>query len=318
MESNSGFLDDLSAAQQEVLDIIRRFVFDELKVTDRVRWNDWYILRFCRARKFDVKKVQDMISNYIKWMTNMKFDKINELDIHRFDRFRELTGFGYCNTDRHGRPIYIDQVRLLKAKDLFELYQDEELMAYYIQSYDRLIHVIFPECSRAANKRIERTCTIMDLKDVNLFKLFTGKVKAFTNIARDISQDYYPEILGKMYIIHAGLLFSGIWQIVKMGIDAKTQAKIMIISGSGKKELEKEIDMANLPVSLGGTCNRDLREDFGPWSEALNLSYNNKSIYHHDQALVNQYFLSEAEKKEQARQNEQTPLENVPFVNDES
>lgn len=314
MESKSGFLNDLSSHQQEVLEIIKRFVFEELNVTDRSRWNEWYILRFCRARKFDVKKIQEMISNYIKWMTNMKFDKVNELDISRFDKFRELAGFGYYNTDRQGRPIYIDQVKFLKAKELFEAYQDEELMAFYIQSYDRLIHVIFPECSRVAKKRIEQTCTIMDLKDVNLFKMFTGKVKAFTNIARDIGQDYYPEILGNMYIINAGLLFSGIWQIIKLGVDAKTQAKISIISGSGKKELEKAIDMTNLPVSLGGTCTRDVREDFGPWTEALELSYKNKSIHHHDQTLIDEYFLSEKEKKERKEQKTQSNSTNRPFI----
>lgn len=34
-----------------------------------------------------------------------------------------------------------------------------------------------------------------------------------------ITQDYYPEIMGKMYIINAGYLFSGIWAIVKLWID---------------------------------------------------------------------------------------------------
>jgi CRAL/TRIO domain/CRAL/TRIO, N-terminal domain len=305
METKSGFLNDVSDHQREVLEIIKRYVYEELQVADHERWSEWYILRFCRARKFDVVKIKHMIQNYIKWMINMKFDKVNELDIHKFDKLRECSGSGYYNTDKKGRPIYIDKVRLLKAKDVFDNYQDEDLMAYYIQSYDRLIHIIFPECSRVANMRVEQSCTIMDLKDVNVFKLFSGKIKAFTKIATDIGQDYYPEILGKMYIINSGMLFSGIWMIVKQMIDAKTQAKISIISGSGKKELAAAIDLENLPVDLGGTCLRDVREDHGPWSQALELSYQNKSIYHHDRKLVHTYFLSEDEKREEEIKNAQ-------------
>ena len=179
METKSGFLDDLSDHQREILEIIKRYLYEELKVTDRLRWNDWYILRFCRARKFDVKKIQEMIHNFLKWMTAMKFDKVNELDISKYGKFRDLSGFGYFNTDKKGRPMYIDEVKMLRVKEVFESFQDEELMAYYIQSYDRLIHVIFPECSRVAGRRIEQTCSIADLKGVNLFKLFSGKVKAF-------------------------------------------------------------------------------------------------------------------------------------------
>jgi hypothetical protein len=298
METKTGFIDDVSDSQMAVLQAARRFIYEEMQVTDKLRWNDWYILRFCRARKFDIVKIKEMIQNYLKWLVNMKFDKVNEIDIDNFAKLREFSGYGYYNTDKKGRPIYIDQVRNLKVKEVFENYKDEELMAYYIQSYDRLIHVIFPECSRAANKRIEQTCTIMDLKDVNAVKLFTGKIKAFSKIASDIAQDYYPEILGTMYILNAGFLFSGIWMVMKHWFDAKTQAKINIISGSGKKELALVIDLENLPVFLGGLCTRDVREDHGPWSEALERSYQRKSVYHDNQELVNQYFHSEAEKEE--------------------
>lgn len=81
------------------------------------------------------------------------------------------------------------------------------------------MNVIFPECSKIAGKRIERSVSIIDLKGVSLFKLFNGKFKKFLKMGIGITQDYYPEIMGKMYIINAGYLFSGIWAIVKLWID---------------------------------------------------------------------------------------------------
>lgn len=85
--------------------------------------------------------------------------------------------------------------------------------------------------------RIDTTLTIMDLKGVSTFKLFSGKVKAFGKLTSHITQNYYPEIMGKFYIINSGFMFSGIWAIVKHWLDKKTRKKMIIISGSGKKEL---------------------------------------------------------------------------------
>ena len=69
----------------------------------------------------------------------------------------------------------------------------------------------------------------MDLKGVSIMSLFFGKIKTFTKIATKIAQDYYPEILGKMFIVNSGFMFRGIWGMVSVWIDKKTQKKIKII-----------------------------------------------------------------------------------------
>ena len=88
----------------------------------------------------------------------------------------------------------------------------------------------------------------------------------------NISQDNYPETLGKMYIINAGMLFSAVWTIVKPFLDPVTQSKIVIISGSGKKELKKEIDEYYLPEFLGGKFNNNINENHGCYKEAIDVS----------------------------------------------
>jgi hypothetical protein len=39
--------------------------------------------------------------------------------------------------------------------------------------------IIYPECSKAVNKRIDKTVTILDLDGVSVMSILTGKVKAF-------------------------------------------------------------------------------------------------------------------------------------------
>ena len=43
-----------------------------------------------------------------------------------------MTWNGYCNTDKLGRPVYIELVRGLKAKECFEKFSDDELVDYYV------------------------------------------------------------------------------------------------------------------------------------------------------------------------------------------
>ena len=43
-----------------------------------------------------------------------------------------------------------------------------------------------------------------------------------------LSQDYYPEILGKMVIVNAPFFFQGIYSIIKGWFDEKTRKKISL------------------------------------------------------------------------------------------
>lgn len=169
----------------------------------------------------------------------------------------------------------------------------------------RLIHLIFPICSQVAGRRIEKSMTIMDLKGVSIMSLFFGKIKTFTKIAAKIAQDYYPEILGKMFIVNSGFMFRGIWGVVSMWIDKKTQNKICIISGSGKKELLKDVSAESLPEFLGGKCKAPLRSGSGPWRDALLKSYDRKSVHVEDQSLVAKYYFTPDEAAEWEKEQNQ-------------
>lgn len=116
-------------------------------------------------------------------------------------------------------------------------------MRYFIQSYERQNKIIFPECTRLAGTRIDKTISILDLKNVSTFKLLTGDIKAILQGIIKISQDNYPESLYKMFIINSGFMFSAVWTVVKPFLDEKTQKKIVIISGNGLKEIREEIDL---------------------------------------------------------------------------
>ena len=91
------------------------------------------------------------------------------------------------------------------------------------------------------------------MKDAAL-KIMNKKVYGLIQMASKIGQDYYPEIMGQMFIVNTPMLFTGVWAIVKGFLDQKTRDKIKICGHKYQKEILEVVHPDNLPDFLGGTC----------------------------------------------------------------
>ena len=83
-------------------------------------------------------------------------------------------------------------------------------------------------------------------------KILSKKVYALIQLASKVGSDYYPEIMGQLFIVNAPMLFTGVWAVVKGFIDEKTRKKITILGGKFQKDLLELVDENNLPDFLGG------------------------------------------------------------------
>ena len=106
-----------------------------------------------------------------------------------------------------------------------------------------------------------------------LTEFLDGKVRNQKKRGMDSGNFYYPEILGKIFIINAPFLFTALWKIAKLWIDKKTQAKVSILGGSYKNELLESIDKDMLPDYLGG---KRVGTPKFPWDDYWNYSINKK------------------------------------------
>lgn len=265
----SGHLGDCSEEQLEILAAFRNEV-KALGLTDPP-YDDHYLLRFLRARKFDLNKTLLMFKNFIQWRNDIKIEDLKRFKYEELNQVKRFYPHGYFRTDREGRPIYIECAGQIKFKEMMEVTNDDRFYKYFIQCYEHLLHVKFPACSKATGKRVSSTIYIMDLKGGAL-KLIGGKVYDFIKAASKIGQDNYPEVLGKMFIVNAPLVFYGVWNMIKPWIDERTRNKISILGSSFKKELLEYIDEENLPDFLGGKATVDdygeyLTKEQGPWQE---------------------------------------------------
>lgn len=151
---------------------------------------------------------------------------------------------------------------------MYNITSAERMLTNLAVEYERVADPRLPACSRKAGVLLETCCTIMDLKGVGITR--AGQVYGYVKQASGLSQNYYPERLGHLYVINAPWGFSSIWSVIKGWLDPVTVKKIHILGGGYQKELLEQIPAENLPKQFGGTCECEggcELSDMGPWRE---------------------------------------------------
>ncbi|KZZ92417.1 Sec14 cytosolic factor [Moelleriella libera RCEF 2490] len=244
-----------------------RLMLEAEGYTDRL--DTLTLLRFLRARKWDVTLSKAMFVDTEKWRKETNLDAT--VPIWDYPEKPEISKYYlqfYHKTDKDGRPIYIETLGGIDLNAMYKITTAERMLTNLAVEYERVGDPRLPACSRKAGKLLETCCTIMDLKGVTLTKV--PSVYAYVRQASVISQNYYPERLGKLFMINAPWGFSTVWSAVKGWLDPVTVNKIHILGGGYKSELLKHIDAQNLPKNLGGTCECKggcENSDAGPWHD---------------------------------------------------
>ncbi|KAL4969683.1 SEC14 family lipid-binding protein [Aspergillus stella-maris] len=228
------------------------------------------LLRFLRARKFDVALAKTMFVDSEKWRKEFGTDDLARTFEYteKADVFKYYPQY-YHKTDKDGRPVYIEKLGAIDINALQKITTDDRMLKNLVTEYEKLADPRLPACSRKAGKLLETCCSIMDLKGVSLFS--ASSVYGYLKRTSNVSQNYYPERLGKMYLINAPWGFSGVWNIVKGYLDPVTVEKIHVLGSGYQTDLLKQVPAENLPKAYGGTCQCEggcEYSDMGPWREA--------------------------------------------------
>lgn len=271
---------DLSKMQEDVLEKFR----SALGAQKREVHDDYDLLRFLRARQFNLDKAMAMYRDNLAWRASFGTDAILQTwsaDPEKLKEFKSFYPHGHHGIDKQGRPIYIERIGhidMAKAMGIFSL---EELLRFHVYEWERLLAYKFPTCSQHTGKRVDQCVTILDLEDMSMNKHFTSLTRDALKQLAKIDQDNYPEHLGVMFVINAPSVFTMAWNFVKPLLDKRTVSKINIFSKRSKWEpaLLEICDPSMLPDFLGGS-NKYSGEDWtenrlGPWwnDEAWNAAY---------------------------------------------
>ncbi len=107
------------------------------------------------------------------------------------------------------------------------------------------------DISLRTGARVNGICTILDFDGLGFHHRTCLHV---LKEMMDFDKKYYPEYLGKLYIINVPWVGPYLYSAVQVFLDEVTKTRIQIISGDPKEFLTSVIAPGELPAQYGGNC----------------------------------------------------------------
>jgi hypothetical protein len=218
------------------------------------------LLRFLRARQFNVQKSLHMIKEDLNWrleenrnnLRNETAFDVLKCDLHKLYQYFPTWIQGY---DKQLRPVSYRQFGKFEIWKVLEITTMQQLIKFHAWETEQALkkmHLI----SKDSGYNIETFVIVVDAKGWNM-KLATNDAFAFIKGMASTDSDHYPERLGSLILINAPSVLSVSWKIVQGFLDAVTKKKIKILSSNQKewqKVLLEIIDIDQIPLQYGGNA----------------------------------------------------------------
>lgn len=187
------------------------------------------------------------------WRKDNNIDKM--LDTTNFasrELIRLLVPYGYHKNDKEGRPIYIEKTGMIATAALADpnICNPQHFMNSHMYGVERLQQLMH-EQSLETGVRVNGITTILDFNGLG----FQHRSCLFVlKDCLEFDKKYYPEYLGKLYVINLPWVAPYLYQAVQVFLDDVTKSRVQVVSGNVPEFLLERVDAANLPKEYGGSC----------------------------------------------------------------
>eukprot|EP00079_Xenopus_tropicalis_P029747 XP_012825399.1 PREDICTED: SEC14-like protein 5 isoform X1 [Xenopus tropicalis] len=255
------YLGQLTPMQESALIHLRQWLQETHKgKSEAGEWKpekipkDEHILRFLRARDFNMEKAREMLCQSLSWRKQHQVDYI--LQTWQPPRvLEEYYAGGWHYHDKDGRPLYILRLGQVDTKGLVKALGEEAILRHVL-SINEEGQKRCEENTRQFGRPIWSWTCLVDLEGLNMRHLWRPGVKALLRII-EVVEANYPETLGRLLIVRAPRVFPVLWTLVSPFINENSRQKFLIYSGNnyqGPGGIADYVDKEIVPDFLGGEC----------------------------------------------------------------
>ncbi|VBB81783.1 Putative phosphatidylinositol transfer protein [Podospora comata] len=208
---------------------------------------DALVLRFLRARKWDVEKALIMLVSTMAWrakemdvdgdiMKNGELEAVEKNDGISKDFLAQIRkGISYVHgCDKQGRPLCFVNVRLHKAGE-----QSEE-------SLERYTVYLIETCRMLLRGGVDTATIVFDMTGFSMANMDYTPVKFMIKCF----EANYPECLGTVLVHKAPWIFQGIWKVIRGWLDPVVANKVHFTNNA--TEMQEYIPLKHIPKDLDG------------------------------------------------------------------
>jgi putative NADH-flavin reductase len=234
-----GFPGWLTPDQEKALAELRETLLKQGVFSKKSLMPDQHLLRFLRARDFNVKKTLDMLVGDLEWRKAFEGITFKYTDFPQLFKFMKTGAIYRAGYDLGGRPVIVSNLARLYPRDVADVSEIPKFWVAYV-------HYVNMECEKAGVT--DYTC-IADLSGFSPSKNFS---LAMVKILIDILQNYYPERLAYALILHTPMAFRMLWNMIAPFLEERTKAKVHIL-GSSMNLLTSYVAKDQLEECFGGS-----------------------------------------------------------------
>jgi len=210
-----GILYEVDEIETESFEQFKKAVGD-LKQEDQV------LIRFLRARNYDIGNAESMIRNAIQWRKDMDIENFIKWDFPKY--YNDDIGYSFHGKDREGAPILWIPVGKWNGKNLVENGEGENLLRWGFVMMERGL--------KASSETNSQGQVVVDLEGLSYSQVsHVASLKLFYQGCQRVEQ-CYPELIKSVTIINAPWVFTIGFNFIKGIITRKTMAKLQIFGSN--------------------------------------------------------------------------------------
>jgi hypothetical protein len=263
LATRPGYYPNLSDIQIDAITQLKEMITQEKLLLDDSEEHELLrLLRFLRARNFNVQSAFLMLKNDLEWrnqnnltqLKTMSASEVLKCDLHQIFTYFPTWVQGF---DRQCRPIAWRKFGKLEIWNVLKLVSMDSLLQFHSWEAEQALRLMKNQ-SIATGYNIETFVVVIDAAGWHL-GLATSDAYTFIRGMSSTDSDHFPERLGKLIVINAPTALSFAWRIVSGFLDAVTLAKIKIYSKQSEwlPSLLEIMNEDQIPLQYGGTA-RDL------------------------------------------------------------